>query len=222
MKLTVSLNNLVADLVFHCWKINCPILQLAACPNPGFGKVGKGQVIGKWDYVQMLYFSLIDMHMCLLPNRSTEVIPLLMIYCRNHIKILVEWRGGCQFPKWYKNGRSNKALEFKESEAFSQLGRTWWEAKSGFSCRGTLYNSSYFIGQICSLGSWRHGQPRLEVIPQHGRDSQIALSVLGKVCDSRLLAESDNLSTGPQTGQTTLHSLLKPPDSLSFVTLIWK
>lgn len=32
---------------------------------------------------------------------------------------------GSQLPKWYKNGRRDKAVEFKESEAFSQLGRTW-------------------------------------------------------------------------------------------------
>lgn len=71
------------------------------------------------------------------------------------------------------------------------------------------------------IGSWRHGQPRLKVIPQHERDSQIAFSSW-KGCDSNLVAESNNLSTIPQIGQATLHSLPKPPNALSFVILVWK
>lgn len=47
MVLTVPLRSLVAELVSHCQIINCQVLQLAACPSQGFGKLGEGQLVVK-------------------------------------------------------------------------------------------------------------------------------------------------------------------------------
>lgn len=129
-------------------------------------------------------------------------------------------RGVKSITKWYKNERSNKAIEFKESEAFSQLGRTWWKGKSGFSCRGILYNSSYLLARSVhrQLETWA---------AKAGGGSTAGKGLTGcsfctwKGLWLQALGWVKQLVHRPKDRTGHLRSLLKTPNALSFVTLIW-
>lgn len=94
--------------------------------------------------------------------------------------------------------RLQNAKNLKHSANLRRPGvRLIWDFLAKRSVQELFHWPDLFIGEPGNMGS-----QTLTAIVQHGRDSQIALCALRKVCDSRLLAGLSNLSTCPWTGQT--------------------